>query len=103
MVWQARSSMAGQGYSGIPKLRFAVRHKCRFHLGLSLVKIEVISDDGRETFSDQEAAAKFAAGLNVAGVSCDTVFHFSDGTTATIRQKCDSEGVTSQVELSERR
>ena len=66
-----------------------------------LVKSEVISDDGRETFSDQEAAAKFAAGLNVAGVSCDTVFHFSDGTTATIRQKCDSEGVTSQVELSE--
>ena len=61
-----------------------------------LVKIEVISDDGRETFSDQEAAAKFAAGLNVAGVNCDTVFHFSDGTTATIRQKCDSEGVTSK-------
>ena len=36
MVWQDRSSIAGQGHSGTPRLRFAVRHKCRFHLGFSL-------------------------------------------------------------------
>ena len=66
-----------------------------------LVKIEVISEDGQATFSEEEAAAKFAAGLNVAGVSSRTVFHFADGTTATIRQICGPEGVTSQIDPSE--
>ena len=47
--------MAGQTHNGIPGLRFAVSHKCRFHLSFSLDNSPVVTSP-RQTYSPRPMA-----------------------------------------------